>query len=110
MALRRDHPRPKVKLTLTLAMQNKLLGLLNDHFGINESYDKPHVIYVSNESFAKFTLAVAAAGHKITVQALKAEQVDMNKEPVITVVRGKPGAFYSYQPLGATHEGDERHL
>lgn len=86
-------PRMVVRMTLTLAWQNKLLGLLHTHFGISESFTEPHTLYVDPQTFLKFIFAANSNGKTLTLKQLGAEFVDFKKEPRITVV--KPYSSYT---------------
>jgi hypothetical protein len=84
----RDYkPVPRVKMTLNLAWQNKLLLLLAEHFGVHESYTEDHVLIVHPGPFMKFFVAASKRHPALTLRQLKVEHIDARKEPRITVVR-----------------------
>lgn len=91
-------------MTLSPAMQNKLLFLMNEHLDIRESFAQPHVVYMQEQQFLKFMFAAQKGEHKVTFEQLKAEYVDMKKEPIITMVRKSDDVFYNYELLGRLND------
>jgi hypothetical protein len=90
-------PSMRVRMCLTAHWQNKLLDYLHQHFGISESFQEDHVIYVREQQFVKFLFAMQANGVSCSLAQLKAEYIDFRKEPHVTVVRmlGEHNGDYS---------------
>ena len=89
-------PRKWVKMQLSAHWQNKLLMILSSH-GIFESYPEDHIIYMNEKSFTQLLFSIKSARINVTLKQLKAEYVDMNKEPRITVIRSYTGSYQKYQ-------------
>jgi hypothetical protein len=102
-----ERPNMRVKITLSLAMQDKLLLLMSEHLSIRESFPQPHMIYMQESQFLRFMFAAQKAGHKVTFEQLKAEYVDMKKEPVITMVRSYGDTSNNYKILDPCVENTE---
>jgi len=90
---------------LSMAMQNKLLLLMSEHLSIRESFPQPHVIYMQETQFLRFMFAAQKGGHKVTFEQLKAEYVDMKKEPVVTMVRSYGDTSNNYKILDVIQDG-----
>lgn len=79
-------PKKWVKITLSAHWQNKLLLLLT-RFGIHESFVEDHILYMNEKLFVELLFAAKDADISVSISQLKAEYVDMHKEPRITVCR-----------------------
>ena len=56
-----------------------------------------HIIYMNEKSFTQLLFSIKSAGISVTLKQLKAEYVDMNKEPRITVIRPYTGSYQKYE-------------
>jgi hypothetical protein len=81
-----DRPKPMVRMTLSLAIQNKVLGALS-RIGINESYPEPHVITLNPHIFGHFIAYCAELEEPPTLKQLKIELIDLKKDPRRTTIR-----------------------
>ena len=89
-------PKKWVKLTLSMHWQNKLLLLLS-RFGIHESFVEDHILYMNEKSFIELLFAAKEADISVSLSQLKAEYVDMHKEPRITVCRPNNLTYQKYE-------------
>lgn len=87
MANNNYKPVPRVRMTLSLAIQNKVLHQLNQAFGISESWDKPHEITCYPSDFARFMALLAKMESPPTIKQLKVEYVDIRKDVLRTTVQ-----------------------
>lgn len=87
MSMSQPKSYPMVRITLSLAIQNKVLRALNSALGINESYPEPHVITMKPRLFGEFVAACAELEDPPSLKQLKVEKVDLLKEPRRTVIK-----------------------
>ncbi|MFA7188504.1 MAG: hypothetical protein WC117_00280 [Sphaerochaetaceae bacterium] len=79
-------PVPRVRMTLSLAVQNKVIHQLSTAFGISETWDRPHVITCFPSDFAHFMALVAKMDNPPTMKQLGVEYVDVRKDVLRTTV------------------------
>ena len=79
-------PVPRVRITLTLAIQNRVLHQLYQAFGITESWDRKHEITCFPSDFAYFMSLVAKMDNPPTMKQLGVEYIDIRKDVLRTNV------------------------
>lgn len=97
-------PRMRVKLTLNAKLQSKLIIPLHTCFGITESFFEDHIIIVSERAFVEFLFELKKVGENVTMDQMKAEYIDLNKQPRITVVRKFGDQHHNYEILEKNNE------
>lgn len=79
-----DKPARMVKMTLSMAVQNKVLPAMFV-LGISESYPQKHEIIVHPNIFAEFMCQVAQLEEQPTIKQLNLEWIDLKQEPIRTL-------------------------
>lgn len=79
-------PVPRVRMTLTLAIQNRVLHQLSQAFGIMETWDRKHEITCYTSDFAYFMSLVAKMDNPPTMKQLGVEYIDIRKDVLRTNV------------------------
>ena len=79
-------PVPRVRMTLTLAIQNRVLHQLSQAFGIMETWDRKHEITCYASDFAYFMSLVSKMDNPPTMKQLGVEYIDVRKDVLRTNV------------------------
>lgn len=69
-------PVPRIRMTLTLTIQNRVLHQLSKAFGICESYDRLLEITCFPSDFSYFMSLISVMDNPPTVKQLRMEYVD----------------------------------
>jgi hypothetical protein len=88
---------PRVRMTLTPAIQNRVLHQLSTAFGIQESWDRVHEITCYSSDFGHFMSLLAKMDSPPTLKQLKVEYVDIRKDIKRTSVHQRPLNWEAFQ-------------
>jgi Tfp pilus assembly protein PilO len=90
--------RPMIRLTLSPAVQTNVMKALHK-LNIHETYPVQHVVTTNYHSFAAFIAECAKHDVAITLKQLNIEMIDLNKQPIRTVVKYRDHSYNEEQPI-----------